>query len=123
MTPELGAAFQMAIWELEYGGTATFSGDAAFQTLVTNLINGAAADYAFYTSTSNFSVPWTFSQLEAPCRLANVGLITKDSTCQTQGFILAIPGIPLNNVPEPITFSLFGVGLAGMAAYRRRRRA
>src|SRR6185312_11652662 len=39
---ETGAAFQMAIWELEYGGNATFSGDANFQTLVDSLIANAA---------------------------------------------------------------------------------
>jgi len=121
LTPELGAALQMAIWELEYGGTATFSGDANFQTVVADLIAGAAADYTFFTSSANFLVPWTFSQLEAPCSSKNVGLITKDSRCQTQGLLLAIPGIPLNNVPEPITLTLFGAGLAGVAAYRRRR--
>lgn len=135
LTPELGAAFQMAIWELEYGGTATFSGDPNFQSVIDNLIAGAAADYAFFTSSANFSVPWTFSQLEAPCNTANVGLVTKDApqgptigetvnpNCQKeQGLIVAIPGVPLRNVPEPITLSLFGSGLAGVAAYRRRRK-
>jgi hypothetical protein len=36
---------------------------------------------------------------------------------------LAIPGTLVTGfVPEPITLSLFGTGLAGIAAYRRQRR-
>lgn len=120
LTAERGAAIQMAIWELEYGGSATFSGDANFQSVVAGLIAGAAADYTLFTTQPD---PWTFSQLEAPCSAALVGLITKDTTCQTQGQILAIPGTLVTGfVPEPITLSLFGAGLAGIAAYRRQRR-
>jgi PEP-CTERM motif len=120
LTPELGAAIQLAIWELEYGGTATFSGDAGFQSLVANLMAGAAADYTLFTSQPE---PWTFSQLEAPCNQNLVGIMTQFTRCQTQGQIVAIPGtIVTGFVPEPITLSLFGAGLAGIAAYRRRRR-
>jgi hypothetical protein len=32
-------------------------------------------------------------------------------------------GVPTDRVPEPVTMSLFGAGLAGLAALRRRRRA
>ena len=120
LTAERGAAIQMAIWELEYGGTATFSGDAGFQTLVASLMAGAAADYTLFTSQAE---PWTFSQLEAPCNASLVGTMTQFTRCQTQGQIVAIPGtIVTGFVPEPITLSLFGAGLAGIAAYRRRRR-
>jgi hypothetical protein len=119
LTPERGAAIQMAIWELEYGGTATFSGDANFQNVVANLMAGAAADYTLFTTQPD---PWTFSQLEAPCSAALVGLITKDTACQTQGQIMAIPGtIVTGFVPEPLTLSLFGAGLAGAFAIRRRK--
>ena len=131
---ELGAAFQMAIWELEYGGNATFSGDPNFQTLVDSLIANAAADYTFFTNTSVWLVPWTFVQLESPCDAGQVGLVTKDPpqnkpveginpNCQNhQGLIAALPGVERESVPEPITLTLFGAGLAGMAAYRRRRK-
>jgi len=120
LTPERGAAIQMAIWELEYGGTATFSGDANFQNVVHGLITGAGNDYTLFTSQA---VPWTFSQLEAPCSVSDVGIMTQFTPCQTQGQIWAHPGtIVTGFVPEPITISLFGAGLAGMAAYRRRRR-
>jgi hypothetical protein len=135
LTPELGAAFQLAIWELEYGGTATFSGDANFQTLIDGLIANATADYNFFTNTSIWLKPWTFLQLESPCNRANVGLVTKDPpqsahigeavnpNCQNeQGLIAAIPGTRQENVPEPISLSLFGAGLAVVAAYRRRRK-
>lgn len=120
LTPQRGAAIQMAIWELEYGGTATFSGNANFQSVVANLMAGALADFTLFTTQPE---PWTFSQLEAPCDSALVGLITKDTPCQTQGQIWAHPGtIVTGFVPEPITLSLFGAGLAGLAAYRRRRK-
>jgi hypothetical protein len=119
LTPERGAAIQMAIWELEYGGTATFSGDANFQSVVANLVAGAAADYTLFTGQP---VPWTFSQLEAPCSPLLVGLITQFTTCQTQGQILAIPGTIVENIPEPITLSLFGAGLVGLASLSRRKK-
>lgn len=120
LTAERGAAIQMAIWELEYGGTATFSGDANFQNVVANLMAGAAADYTLFTSQSE---PWTFSQLEAPCNQNLVGIMTQFTPCQTQGQILAIPGtIVTGFVPEPITLLVFGAGLGGIAAVRRRRK-
>jgi hypothetical protein len=121
LTPERGAAIQMAIWELEYGGTATFSGDANFQNVVAGLMSGAAADYTLFTS---LSVPWTFSQLEAPCNVSLVGSMTQFTPCQTQGQILAIPGTLVTGfVPEPITLSLFGAGLAALALLWRRKRS
>ena len=137
LTPELGAAFQAAIWELEYNiSTATLSTDPGFQGLIDQLIADATSDYAFFTDTSIWLVPWTFSQIEQPCDANNVGLVTKDApqganigefpnpNCQRhQGFIVAIPGIQRESIPEPITLSLFGAGIAGVAAYRRRRKS
>jgi hypothetical protein len=135
LTPELGAAFQAAIWELEYGGSATLTGFPGFQSLIDSLIADATTDYNFFTNTSVWLVPWTFSQLESPCDANNVGLVTKDApqgakigelinpNCQRhQGFIVAIPGTQRESIPEPITLSLFGAGIAGVAAYRRRRK-
>jgi len=134
LDPERGAAFQMAIWELEYGGTATFSGDPNFQSLVSTLIANATSDYSFFTNTSIWLVPWTFVQLESPCDAGRVGLVTKDPpqnkplvgvnpNCQNhQGLIVALPGTERESIPEPITLTLFGAGIVGVAAYRRRRK-
>jgi len=120
LTPELGAAFQMAMWELEYphaGVTSTWSGDANFQTLVAALIAGAAHDYTIFTNAG-----WGIGQLEAPCPPAAPGSITKSSCNAFQGLIFAIVGRNPFNVPEPVTLSVFGFGLAGAAAMGRRRR-
>jgi len=120
LTPELGAAFQMAIWELEYphaGVTSTWSGDANFQTLVAGLIAGAANDFTIFTNAG-----WGIGQLEAPCPPAAPGSITKSSCNAFQGLIFAIVGRNPFNVPEPVTLSVFGFGLAGAAAMGRRRR-
>jgi hypothetical protein len=42
-------------------------------------------------------------------------------TIPTGNFATAIDNIQISTIPEPVTLSLFGIGLAGAAAMRRRR--
>jgi len=119
LTPELGAAFQMAIWELEYpnaGVTSTYSGDANFQTLVASLIANAGSDYTAFVNAG-----WGIGQLEDPCTGHEPGSITKIGCQNFQGLIFAFVGQGPFNIPEPVTLSLFGVGLVGAVALRRRK--
>jgi len=120
LTPELGAAFQMAIWELEYpsaGVTSTYSGDANFQSLVASLIANAGSDYTTFVNAG-----WGIGQLEDPCIGHAPGSITKSGCQYFQGLIFAFVGQGPFNIPEPVTLSVFGAGLCCAVALRRRRK-
>jgi len=125
LTPALGAELQVAIWELEYGNV--FATDAGFQSAVDALIAHATNDFNAFTAAG-----WSYYELESPCDSSRAGSITYTwsplgdiANCQVQAQIVAIPGRTVTNipVPEPITLSLFGAGLAGAVAMRRRKKS
>jgi hypothetical protein len=109
LTSLTGAQYQMAIWELE---NPTFTDtDSSFQTGVEGLIAQASGFYD-----DMLQAGYTYGQLVSPGCGQDPASLTYASACQTQGQIF------VSNVPEPLTLSLFGTGLAGAAAMRRRRK-
>ena len=133
--PTTAAAYQLAIWQLEYGGPPNVAADPAsdplLQTLADSLAADASTDFANFTNDGQFG----YVQLESPCDPALAGTITlnpspfatpsgsEDPNCQTQGLITLVPVNHTRDVPEPGTLVLLGSGLIGFGAYRRRRRA
>lgn len=107
-----GAQYQAAIWELEYSGLN--DPDSTFQAGVDTLLEQAAGDY-----TAMLAANYTYGELEAPGCNQLPGSITYTNSCQTQGQIFVHDPVP---APEPITISLFGAGLAGAVAMRRRKK-
>ncbi|MBA2589019.1 MAG: PEP-CTERM sorting domain-containing protein [Alphaproteobacteria bacterium] len=109
LTSATGAQFQMAIWELQ--NPSLINTDFAFQAAVTALIGQASTYY-----TDMLQAGYDYGQLVSPGCGQDPATLTHTSACQTQGQIL------VRYVPEPVSLSLFGAGLAGAAALRRRRK-
>jgi hypothetical protein len=113
LTPGRGAAFQLAIWELEYGNIQDIA-DAGIQTSVDSLIGSAPSFFADMNTAS-----WTYSQIDSPGCGQQPDAITYQNGCQTQGQIYVRP----NSIPEPATMAILLSGFAGLAGLRLRRRA
>jgi hypothetical protein len=109
-----GAEFQLAIWELEYGNIHDIA-DAGIQTGVDSLIGAAPLFFADMNSTG-----WSYSELDSPGCGQQPDGINYTNGCQTQGQMYVYPN---NRVPEPVTLSLFGAGVAGAIGLRWRKKA
>ncbi len=109
LTAAMGAQIQFAIWSLQ--NPALLDTDLAFQTSVNTLIGQASSFYS-----DMLTAGYTYGQLVSPNCGQNPASLTYTSACQTQGQMF------VKAVPEPLTLSLFGAGLAGAAALRRRRK-
>jgi hypothetical protein len=109
LTPSSGAEIQAAIWELERPGL--LDTNVAFQSGVDALLGDALTNY-----NAMLIAGYTYGQLEAPGCDQALGTITYSNNCQIQGQIF------VSAIPEPVTLSIFGAGLVGAAALRRRKR-
>ncbi len=114
LSPTRGAEFQLAIWELEYGNIQDIA-DAGIQTGIDSLIGAAPL---FFTDMNE--ARWTYTELDSPSCGQQPDSINYTDGCQTQGQIYVHPA---DRVPEPVTLSIFGAGLAGTVASRWRKKA
>jgi hypothetical protein len=118
----------MAIWSLGNGGddaNYTFSGDEPF----TIVAGGPSDEYGGSTIVANGG-PDSVTGAEGNGTLQFIGTYTEITFTNTNfedwyGFTLGVDGIapPATGVPEPASLMLFGVGLAGLFAARRRRKS
>jgi hypothetical protein len=126
LTSDQGAEIQAAIWELEFPNLSAT--DASVQSAIDGLISSATNDYNTFSAQG-----WTYFQLESPCDSSLAGSITFQNSpyngvanCQIQGEIGAnapsVAAVTDVAVPEPITLSIFGAGIAGAMTMRRRKR-
>ena len=114
LTPARGAEFQLAIWELEYGNIQDIA-DGGIQTGVDSLLGSA---HQFFTDMN--TAGWGYAELDSPGCGQQPDAITYTNGCQLQGQIYVHP---LDRVPEPVTLSIFGAGVAGAIGLRRRQKA
>jgi hypothetical protein len=94
-------------------------------------LNGIAQDTATFDTTgkSHSAMGWTSMGFDFTATSASELLAFVSTTSGFSGndtfpgaFGPALDNVSINAVPEPLTLSIFGAGLAGMAALRRRRK-
>jgi PEP-CTERM motif len=117
----------MAIWSLGNGGdnaNYTFNASEPY----TILAGGPSAEYGGTGLVPNGAAD-SVTGSEGNGTLQFLGTFSSITFTNTNyeywyGFTIGVDAIaPPSNVPEPITLSLFGAGLAGAAAMRRRKKA
>lgn len=108
-------------------------GDLGAATLLGDATGPMPADGAFATATVNYSAPGALGALAGRNLIValfhSLGTIEAETVYQINFDDVALTQrvadeVPVNGqVPEPAGLALFGLGLAGLAAVRRRRRS
>lgn len=125
-----GVAQTESVWLYDafWNPTATFSGETALLDL--NL-NGIDHQIPFLVSATAWSGAYTFTANgTVSYDLAGIGIVDVTGISVTTGIYDPLHAGPTqasfylepSDVPEPLTLSLFGAGLAGVFAARRRAR-
>jgi hypothetical protein len=102
------AVIQSAIWEVEYGTTASQQGDATFGTEVSNMIT-FVQQYSLIAGSQIYAVDSNGQRLFAVQGLYDAQLPPPPGS--------GIEG----SVPEPTTLALLGLGLAGLGFSKRKK--
>jgi choice-of-anchor C domain-containing protein len=91
---------------------------------LTASVGGTSQDFYYTTgSNSHGDMQYDFESMLFSTAGGNIDLRFTSLDDINSAFGAAIGGVSIAAVPEPITLTLFGAGLAGIASLRRRRRA
>jgi choice-of-anchor C domain-containing protein len=91
---------------------------------LTASVGGTSQDF-YYTTGSNSlgDMQYAFESLYFFTAGGNIALSFTSLDDISSAFGAAIGGVSITAVPEPLTLTLFGAGLAGIAGLRRRKKA
>jgi len=86
---------------------------------------GLTSQDFFYTTGSNShgNMQYAFESMLFSTAGGNIDLSFTSLDAANSAFGAAIGGVSVTAVPEPLTLSLFGAGIAGIAGLRRRKKA